>query len=289
MTEAAVPVANHTVLDYQQRELPVPLTDDEKIANSDLLARLLDDKSSLEADELQAKAEAKARREALDAELQSVAAVIRARAVNKSVECQVRAVYETSEIHVVRMDTADTIDKRRMTGEERQRHLFPPVTDDAHERGIVARRWWDEDHARPRPINPFGLDVKRPAVLRNALRFNAGYEGNPDPGKPFESPYQAGRMSKADETNPHSEGTEAHQRWAAGHGGSPNDLCCEWTRGREAYFNAAQAVVQARDDEIAELYGKLATPPIPEGLEAEGALVVEEFVRGYRNEPLKTE
>lgn len=271
------PQTNRTILKREQRVLAVPLTDQEFRERAEDMARVLDDKASAEAAAAAMKAEHAAAKatheelmERLDAQLTKLGMEIRRRVEERAVEVEVTADYESGEILVVRSDSRDVVERRPMSKDERQAHLFPPTCDDAFERGRLARDWHAQEPRRPTPANVFP-----DGEARNVVRWAAGWKGDPDPGVPFLSPYEEALLGDEESTNPHSQGTEAHERWVAGwasRGLEPSqrkpDPASARTLGREARYRMAAAVVQGQDAELAELLLRWREPQEPEDMDA---------------------
>jgi hypothetical protein len=280
MTMSEMAKQNETVLTRDQRLLPCALTETEITEKARMMARILDDQATAEADEAAQKAVIKERRDRLDRDLQSVGAAIRRGAEDRSVEVEVRASYLTSEIVEVRADTGAIVGRRPMNGEERQQHLFPPTSDDAYDRGRLARGWADNDPNRPEPVNPFRpIVVDGPFDVRSRVRWGAGYLGDEDPTQPFTSPHEEGLMASDTDTNPYANGTEAFARWAAGLMKNPDPVSLE-VLGHETRQRDAAAVLQAPDREAVELLRRMLTRSAE--VAAGSPFASAEFWVGYR-------
>lgn len=206
------PPKSSVVIKRYTKVIPVTLKPNDLVERASLLSQVLEEITSLDSEEKVIKAELKERRARLEDRRDSLASQVRKRVDEQSVEVELQASHEDGKAREVRVDDGSVLTTRQLTTEERQQHLFPPVTDDPYERGEIARTWFDAEDGRPEPINPFKTSTEHTAWLR----WRAGYHGLHDPNEPFTSPWEDGRMADESETNPHVEGTAAYARWAAG-------------------------------------------------------------------------
>lgn len=107
-------------IDYVDRPLPVPMTDGERLALGEEIAR---EQESAEVAEEKKKALDEEMKGQIDTAYQKVSELtkrLRHGKVNRPVQCQVRRDYRIGYIRVMRMDDGTEVSSRPMTSEERQ-------------------------------------------------------------------------------------------------------------------------------------------------------------------------
>jgi hypothetical protein len=109
----------------EQRRLPVKLTSEELLAKADELSRKLGDKQQEERDQKTTKDAMKERLSGLDAEIASLAEIVRSKQEERLVDIYER--FDTGRLVVeqIRLDTGEVVGTRTMTVEERNLKLFP--------------------------------------------------------------------------------------------------------------------------------------------------------------------
>jgi uncharacterized protein YydD (DUF2326 family) len=116
--------------EIENRTLTCTLTEAELKAKADELAALVDKHNALVDEKKRISAQYKIKIDALKADLDLAAAVVRDRKEVRSVECRWITDFYRNVVKLVRTDTYEEIESRAMTAEERQRDLFssPPST-----------------------------------------------------------------------------------------------------------------------------------------------------------------
>lgn len=104
------------------RQLPVELTDAELLDYGATIANAEESLSQLEEEEKAYKAQVKAKRESLTADVSRLAAAVRAKSEHREVQCEELRDWGNGRVLVVRMDTGQTIEDRTMP-EGMQREL----------------------------------------------------------------------------------------------------------------------------------------------------------------------
>jgi hypothetical protein len=103
--------------------LPCPLTDDEKIARSLMLAEALDRRNQLDLERKDTMAEFKDREAKLDSEIGRLGTIVRGGKELRQVECEDQHNYKNGTADRVRLDTGEVVQTRPLTEEERQQEL----------------------------------------------------------------------------------------------------------------------------------------------------------------------
>lgn len=111
------------VLRTEARFLPVKLDQDELRDRGDKLAAVIQDLNAEENRQVDMKAQMKARLSELDAKKTQLAIVISRREEDRDVQVDIFADYGRAVMEVVRRDTGEVLNSRRMTEEERQQAL----------------------------------------------------------------------------------------------------------------------------------------------------------------------
>lgn len=106
--------------EYKDRELPVPLTDPERLQLGQDMAAAQSKAEQTERDKDAADKAFKGQIEAAYADVSDVAQKLRFGKVHRTVSCQHMMDYRLGRIRVVRMDTGEEIESRSMTSQERQ-------------------------------------------------------------------------------------------------------------------------------------------------------------------------
>jgi len=106
------------------RSLPVLLADDEIKILGETLARKDREKRNLEAEKKLNAQSFKDKIDTLDEDMRSLATTIRDGREYRPVECREEFNYERGIIEVMRVDTGEVVEQRRMTESERQGKLF---------------------------------------------------------------------------------------------------------------------------------------------------------------------
>lgn len=106
------------------RNLPVKLTNDELIEFGRRLAQTNGDIHTEEDRQTQIKAELKAKLGAIESERSRLAGIVSAARENRDVPCDMVFNYSQLMVEVIRLDTKEVIETRRMTEAEQQRKLF---------------------------------------------------------------------------------------------------------------------------------------------------------------------
>lgn len=106
--------------EYKDRDLPVPLTDQERLQLGQDMAAAQSKAEQAERDKKAADEAFKGQIEASYADVSDVAQKLRFGKVNRMVSCQHVLDYRLGRIRVVRMDDGAEIESRSMTSQERQ-------------------------------------------------------------------------------------------------------------------------------------------------------------------------
>lgn len=106
--------------EYKDRDLPVPLTDQERLQLGQDMAAAQSKAEQTERDKEAADKAFKGQIEAAYADVSDVAQKLRFGKVNRTVSCQHMLDYCLGRIRITRMDTGEEIESRSMTSQERQ-------------------------------------------------------------------------------------------------------------------------------------------------------------------------
>lgn len=106
-----------------ERHLRCPLTQEEMNAAADELANAIARKNEAENDLASMSKQMKATIAGIDAEVQKLAPVVAARSETRKVKCEMILNYTTAKVEVIRVDTGETVEKRDMFEDEKQRQL----------------------------------------------------------------------------------------------------------------------------------------------------------------------
>lgn len=127
------------VLKTITRKLPVVL-DEEGVAIAGIrLAKLLQNHEEHEAQAKELRDKLKKQTDAIQADIDEVAAAIRAGEEQQDVAVEVRADFERATAEFVRLDTGETVEKRTLTDDERQQKMVfeDEQADEAIEKGTA--------------------------------------------------------------------------------------------------------------------------------------------------------
>lgn len=113
------------------RTLKCLLTEDESREMGGELAQRYSEITDLEDQKKAVTSDFKSRIDAASAEASRIARMISNGYEFREVECEVVQDYEMGEVLIVRLDTGETIERRRMTPEERQVSAFAETEDQA--------------------------------------------------------------------------------------------------------------------------------------------------------------
>lgn len=117
MAEEIVPIV---------RDLPVKLTDEERLTKGDELVTAQTEYNELQAEKVKLSAEQKPIKKRVD----KLVRTLKAGTELRPVQCEKRLIDATNEVVVVRMDTGEEIERRAQTPEERQQAFELITTDD---------------------------------------------------------------------------------------------------------------------------------------------------------------
>lgn len=104
----------------ETRHLRCKLNTHERLAKSEVLARMLDDLDSMEARHKAAKADMKEAEDDQHGSVKSTAYDVRTATEARDVECEWVADFETAKVELVRLDTDEVVQSRDLTDHDRQ-------------------------------------------------------------------------------------------------------------------------------------------------------------------------
>lgn len=115
--------------------LPVKLTDEERLAKGRQQAQVMQEYNEIELRKKELTSDLSAQMKAKRKELSKLAEQVRSGLEIRPVDCMLVPAFEVNAVHTVRTDTHETIDRRPMTPQERekalQRDLFEADDDGA--------------------------------------------------------------------------------------------------------------------------------------------------------------
>lgn len=107
-----------------KRELPFSLTPEELTLRGRVIGEKMEQRRLLDEERLEAMADFKARREALDKAIADLGRTLQTGTELREVECETVFDETNTRAETVRTDTGEIIDFRPLTPEERQREMF---------------------------------------------------------------------------------------------------------------------------------------------------------------------
>lgn len=112
--------------EYGERDLPVPLTDRERLEIGADIARSQQIAEQAERDKKAADENFKGTIESAYADVSSLTQLLRYGKKDRPVQCQIKRDYRLGQVRIIRMDTGETLEDRPMTKAERQMGMnFP--------------------------------------------------------------------------------------------------------------------------------------------------------------------
>lgn len=113
------------------KKVPVPVTDEEKIAMSHKLAQMLCERERINGEKAAACEGWNKEIREIDKRSKQLAKAIHTGKDERDVECEEVMVFETNTVQTKRVDTGEIVDQRAMTADERQTSLLADPGSDA--------------------------------------------------------------------------------------------------------------------------------------------------------------
>lgn len=110
------------------RKLYCPLTSDEKMIRGSELASKMEEKEQIESELAEVKQTFKARLEGTSNSIAELKQIVLEGRERRDVECYYHKDFENDAVAIIRTDTGEEVERRRMTPEERQ--AFLPMVDE---------------------------------------------------------------------------------------------------------------------------------------------------------------